>query len=157
MDPTIAVEMTIWLLQSTTVSKIEPIYLPIKIGNVSTTLLFDSGSACSVLDRSLTTRVVKSNQQAISVSEINKRQLRTFSNEPSQTKGKRRTSVASNGWHISAAEFKVVAEGLKPLICCNLSDELKLSVTQFPSKKLINKKYFNIILQFPKLITHMDG
>ena len=35
------------------VEKIEPLSMPVKIGNIITTLLVDSGSACSILSRSL--------------------------------------------------------------------------------------------------------
>ena len=39
------------------IAKIEPLNMPIKLGNISTTLLADSGSACSILNRSLATQV----------------------------------------------------------------------------------------------------
>ena len=35
------------------VENVEPLNMPIKIGNINTTLLVDSGSACSILNRSL--------------------------------------------------------------------------------------------------------
>ena len=35
------------------IEKIEPLNMPIKIGNISTTLLVDSGSSCSILNWSL--------------------------------------------------------------------------------------------------------
>ena len=35
------------------VEKVEPLNMPIKIGNINTTLLADSGSACSIHNRSL--------------------------------------------------------------------------------------------------------
>ena len=40
-------------------AKIEPLNMLIKIGNFSTTLLVNSGSACSILNRSLVSQVVK--------------------------------------------------------------------------------------------------
>ena len=40
------------------ITKIEPLIMPIKIGNISNTLLVDSGSACSILNRSLALQVV---------------------------------------------------------------------------------------------------
>ena len=33
------------------VEKVEPLNMPIKIGNINTTLLVDSGSACTILNR----------------------------------------------------------------------------------------------------------
>ena len=44
---------------TTAVEKVEPFNMPLKIGNVNTTLLVDSGSACSILNRSLASQVDK--------------------------------------------------------------------------------------------------
>ena len=41
------------------VEKVEPLNMPIKIGNITTTLLVDSGSACSFLNRSLASQLYK--------------------------------------------------------------------------------------------------
>ena len=40
-------------------ANIEPLNMPIKIGNISSTLLVDSRSACSILNRSLATQIIK--------------------------------------------------------------------------------------------------
>ena len=61
--------------------KIVPLNVPIKIGNISTTLLVDYGSACTIWNQSLETRVVNSNLHEILARETFKPQLRTFSNE----------------------------------------------------------------------------
>ena len=45
-------------LNENDIEKIEPLSMPIKIGNITTTLLVDSGSPCSILNRSLTSQVV---------------------------------------------------------------------------------------------------
>ena len=66
------------------VEKVEPLNMPIKIGNLNTTLLGDSGSACSILNRSLASQVVQSNPCAFWINEKVFPQLRTFSNEPIQ-------------------------------------------------------------------------
>ena len=71
--------------------------MPIKIGNISTTLLVDDGSSCSTLNKSLATRLVNSNTYAIWVREITKPQLRTFLNELIQIERKIRALVTSNG------------------------------------------------------------
>ena len=62
--------------------KVETLNMPIKIGNINTTLLVDSGSACSILNRSLTSQMVQSSPRAFWISEKVSPQLRTFSNEP---------------------------------------------------------------------------
>ena len=47
------------------IAKIEHLNMPIEIDNISTTLLVDSGSACTILSRSLASQVVKNNPHAI--------------------------------------------------------------------------------------------
>ena len=86
--------------------------MAIKIGNISITPV-DSGS---ILNNSIATRLGKRNPQAKYVIKINKAQLRASSIELIQIEGKIRTTVTSNGWHILAAEFTVVADGIKQLI-----------------------------------------
>ena len=61
------------------VEKTQPLNLPIKI---SLTLLVDSGSTFSILDKTHASRAMECNSRAIFVSEMNKPQLHTLSNEP---------------------------------------------------------------------------
>ena len=89
--------------------------MPIKIGNISTTLLVDSGSACSILDRSLLTQVLKSSPHAVWIHEKVSPQLK------------------SNGWTSNSATVTVVADGLKYLIGRDLFNHLCLAVTQSSS------------------------
>ena len=80
------------------VDKIEPLNMPIKIGNLNATLLVDSGSACSILNRSLSSQVVQSSSRAFWINEKVSPQLRTFSNEPTQVEGKIQSPITSKGW-----------------------------------------------------------
>ena len=73
------------------IAKIEPLNMPIKFGSTSTTLLGDSGSSCSILNRSLAKQVVKSSPHAVWIHEKVSPQLRTFSNEPITIEGKIQT------------------------------------------------------------------
>ena len=115
--------------------------MPIKTGNTTTTLLVDSGSACSILNRSLASQVVKGSPQAFWTHEKSSPQLRTFSNKPIHIDGKIQSPITSNGWTFDSATFTVVADGLKSLICRDLFDQLGLAVTQSSSPKsnLVNK------------------
>ena len=115
------------------IAKIETLNMPTKICNISTTLLVDSGRACSFLNRSLASQVVKSSPQAIWILEKVSPQLRTFSNEPNHIEGKIQTPITSNGWTSNSATFIVNADGLKYLIGRDLFDQLGLSVTQSSS------------------------
>ena len=114
----------------TAVEKVEPLNMPLKIGNVNTTLLVDSGSACSILHHSLASQVVQSSPRAFWIHESSPPQLRNFSNEPIQVLGKIQTPVTSKGWVCDTAAFTVVADGLKSLIGRDLFNQLGLAVTQ---------------------------
>ena len=114
----------------TALEKVEPLNMPLKIGNVNTTLLVDSGSACSILNHSLALQVVQSSPRDFWIHESTPPQLRNFSNEPIQVEGKIQAPVTSKGWACDTANFTVVADGLKSLIGRDLFDQLGLAVTQ---------------------------
>ena len=129
------------------VEKVEPLNMPIKIGNINTTLLVGSGSACSILNRSLASQVVQSSPCAFWISEQMPPQLRTFSNEPIQVEGKIQASITSNGWTCDSATFTVVADGLITLtgrdlfrqgrrIPVNLQEKVNTEL-----KKLLDEKH----------------
>ena len=90
----------------------------------------DSGSACSILNRSLASQVVQSSPCAFWISEKASPQLRLFSNEPIQVEGKIQSPITGNGWTCDSATFTVVADGLKSLIGHDLFDQLGSAVTQ---------------------------
>ena len=117
------------------VEKVEPLNMPVKIGNINTTLLVDSGSASSILNRSLASQVVQSSPRVFRINETVTPQLRTFSNEPIQVEGKIQAPITSKGWTCDVAIFTVVADGLKSPIGRDLFDKLGLAVTQSTSQK----------------------
>ena len=98
------------------IAKIEPLNMSTKIGNISTKLLVDSGSACSILNRSLASRVVKSSPHGIWIHEKVSRQLRTFLYETIHIEGKIQTRITIKGWTSNSATFTVDADGLKSLL-----------------------------------------
>ena len=114
---------------------VEPLHMPIKIGNINTTLLVDSRSACSILNRSLASEVVQKSLRAFWMSEKVSPQLRTFSNEPIQVEGKIQSPITSKGWSCDSSIFTVVAHGIKSLSGCDLLNQLGLAVTQSTSQK----------------------
>ena len=89
--------------------------MPIKTGNMSTTLLVGSGGASSILNESIAALVISSNPYAKWVSE-NKPQPKTFFYESVHIEGNVRTPVTRKVWHSLAAAFIVVFDGFKPLI-----------------------------------------
>ena len=138
--------------------------MPIKIGNISTTLIEDSGSACFIiLNRSVLLQVVKSSSHDFWVHDNKNPQLRTFSNELIRIEGKVQAPVSSKGWTSHSATFTVAADGLKSLIDRDLFDQLRQAVTQSSSSSgnQVNtispysefKEY--IALTFPILISRI--
>ena len=117
------------------VEKVEPLNMPIRIGNINTTLLVDSGSACGVLNHLLASRVVKGSPRAFWIGEKVSSQIRTLSNEPIQVEGKIQSPVTSKGWTSDSATFTVVADGLMSLIGRDLIEQLGLAVAQSASQK----------------------
>ena len=136
--------------------------MPIKIGNINTTLLVDSGSACSILNRSLASQVVQSSPRAFWINATVSPQLRTFSNEPIQVEGKIQSPRTSKGRTCAAAIFTVLADGPKFLTGRDLFDKFGLAVTQSTSQKgnrvnKISSPEFKeqIAKTFPELISRI--
>ena len=107
--------------------------MPIKIGKILTTLLVDSGSACSILNRPLASQVSGSSLNAFWFHDNTFLQLRNFLNEPVHIESKVQAAVLSNGCTYHSTTFTVVADGLQSLIGRELFDQLGLAVTQSSS------------------------
>ena len=137
--------------------------MPIKIGNITITVLVDSGSACIILSRSLASQVVKSSKGAFQVHEKASPQLMTFSNEPIHIERKMQSPITSKGWTFDSATFTVVAHCLKSLIGRDLFDQLILAVTQSSShkgnliKNISSSSEFKkqIAITFPNLVSRI--
>ena len=139
------------LLTKTTLRK-KPLNMPIKIVNISTTLLCDSGSACSIFNRSILSQVVKGIPHAFWIKGNVSLHFRTFWNEPIRIEGKVRAPIASNSWTSISAAFTVAADALNYLISWYLFDQLGLAVTQ-PSPSPGNQiNTFSLSSEFKKHI-----
>ena len=102
-------------------AKTEFLNLPSKVGNISTTLLLNSGRPCSNLNWSLASQVVKSSPHTFWIHEKVNPQLRTFSNDPIHIEVKIQSPITSNDWNSYSATF---------LIGRDLFDQLGLAVTK---------------------------
>ena len=123
-------------------AEIEPLNMPIRIENISTSLLVDFGSACSILNQSLASRVVNSSSYAFWVRQKANPKLKNFSNKSIRIEDKIQTPLLSNGWNTRSATFTVVADGLKSLFDRYLFYHLGLSVTHATSSSI------NQVIQF---------
>ena len=133
------------------IAKIEPLYMLIKIGNISSTFRVDSGSACCILNRSLASQVVKSSPYAVWIHKKVSPQLRTISNELIHIVGKIQTPITSNGWTSNSATFTVVADGLKSLISSQNSKNVLQKTFLIWSGVLEDQKIMWLNLTFTKI------
>ena len=161
-DYSIGEDNTVAMIENA-VEKVEPLNMLIKTGNINNTLLVDTGSAFSILNRSLESQVSQSSPRAFWISEKTSPQLRTFTKEPIQVERKIQSPITSNGWTCVSATFTVVADGQKSLIGRDLFDQLGLAVTQSTSHKSNrNNNIFSspefkeqIAKTFPELISRI--
>ena len=131
---------------------------------ISTTLLVDSESVCSILNQSISLRVIKSSSNAFRLRENVKPRTRNFSNELIQIKGKIQTTVSSKGVTTRSCIFTDVADGLKLQIGCEWFDQLGLVVTYSPSQTSNQVKRYSphsafkerIALKFTNLISRIE-
>ena len=110
--------------------QIEPKYTTLQIGNTKIGLLIDSGSVCSILNESLAKELINISILAQWLTTAPAQELKTFANEPIPVIGMMQAPIESNGWRIEDAEFVLVEDGLKRLICRNLFEVLGISITQ---------------------------
>ena len=132
------------------IAKIEP--LRMAIGNISTTLLVDSGSVCSILNWSVALQVVRSNPQAFWIYDNAIPKLRTFSTEPIRNEGKVQAAVSSNGWTSNSATFAVFADVLKSLIGRGSFDQIRKAKAQSFS---FSNNQVNTISSFSEFKKHI--
>ena len=140
--------------------QIEPKNTILQIGNTQVGLLIDSGSVCSILAKTLASKLVENSPLARWLMTAPPQELKTFSNEPINVTGMIQAPTASNEWRLEEAEFVLVHDGLKSLVGRDLFDALGISVTQPPKYEgsmvntITSQCPFktSIAKQFPQLI-----
>ena len=105
----------------------------LQIGNTQVGLLINSGSVCSILNKSLAAEIVDNSPLARWLMIAPTQELKTFANEPINVLGMIQAPIPSKGWRIEDSEFVVIRNGIKPLIGGDLFDALGISVTQNPN------------------------
>ena len=79
------------------VAKIELLNMPTKTGYISTRLLVDSGSTCSILNWLIASQVVRKSPHTFWFQDNAFPQFMTFSKEPIYIEDKVQAAVSSNG------------------------------------------------------------
>ena len=107
--------------------------------NTTTNVLVDSGSVCTIRNKSLADSIISQDQNSKWIREANPKQLKTFSNEPIQTLGILQTSIRSNNWYANPIEIQAVRDGHRPLLGRDLFLALGLSIQQSNNQKTVNQ------------------
>ena len=103
-------------ISSDSVHQLEPLNVKIQLGEIKTSVMIDSGSAVSTITRSLANKISRSTKSAKWTNATEKRNLKTFSNEPIKVLGHLETTVIYNQWKDTSAMLTVVDDGHKNII-----------------------------------------
>ena len=113
-------------ISSDSVHQLEPLNVEVQMGEIRTSAMIDSGSAVSIITKSLANKIIRSTKSAKWTDTTEKRNLKTFSNEPIKIIGHLETTVIYNQWKDTSAMLTVVDDGHKNIIGRDLF------TTQFP-------------------------
>ena len=128
--------------------------------------MIDSGSAVSLITKTLANQILRTTQSAKGITKREKRDLKTFSNEPIKVLGYLETTVAYNDWIDREANLTVVEDVHKIILGRDLFTSLGLAVVQQQQQpengKCVNninnstcKIKETIAAQFPHLVSRI--
>ena len=144
----------------TDIREVEPVNLDICVGNTKTKALVDSGSVCSIVNKSLADAVVSWCSESYWIESPNIQDLKTFSNDIIKIVGVINTSIKCNDWKATGVDVTVVKDGHRPIIGRDLFQKLGFSLTQLKQVANIDQNQCPIKRQisfdFPDLITRVD-
>ena len=105
--------------------------MTITLGNTDCQLLLDSGTGCIIINMSLA-REIRLNCAQSQWSEKKPLELKSFSNNIVETLRTLRTPVRRNNWKFQKTKITVVADGFRPILGRDLSDQLGVTISQKP-------------------------
>ena len=117
-------------ISSDSVHQLEPLNVEVQKGEIKTSAMIDSGSAVSIITKSLANKILRSTNSAKWTESTERRNLKTFSNEPIKVIGHLETTVVYNQWQDKSAMLTVVDDGHKNIIGRDLFTTLGLAVVQ---------------------------
>ena len=122
--------MTIVMQQSPSITTLEMVNLNICIGNTSTKSLVDSGSVCTIINKSLASAVASDCKESFWVQAPEMQELKTFSNDLIRTIGVIKISIKCNDWVATGFKLTVTEDGHRPIIGRDLFPQLGFLLTQ---------------------------
>ena len=139
--------------------EVEPVNFVICVGNTCTKALVDSGSVCTIVNKSLADTVVSECRESYWVQSPEIHDLKTFSNDIIKIVGVINTSIKCNDWIATGVDVTVVEDGHRPIIGRDLFPKLGFSVIQLKQVANIDQNQCPIKRQisfaFPDLITRV--
>ena len=119
--------------------EVEPVHLNICTGKTSAKTLVDSGSVCTIINKSLVTTVVSDCKDSFWVQSPEMHEPKTFSNDLIKTIGVMKTSIKGIDWIATAVNLTVVEDGHRPIIGRDLFPQLGLLLTQTKQVANVNQ------------------
>ena len=119
----------------------------------------DSGSVCTIVNKSLADKVVSECKDSYWIQSAEIHDLKTFSNDIIKIVGIIKTSIRCNDWIATDVDVTVVEDGHRPIIGRDLFPKLGFSVIQSKQVANIDQNQCPIKRQisfdFPELITRV--
>ena len=141
------------------IREVEPVNLEICVGNTKTKALVDSGSVCTIINKSLADTVVSEFNESYWVQSPKIHDLKTFSNDIIKIVGVINTSIECNDWIATGIDVTVVEDGHRPIIGRDLFPKLGFSLTQLKQVANIDQNQClikkQIAFDFPELVTRI--
>ena len=139
--------------------EVEPENLDICVGNTTIKALVDSGSVCTINNKSLANAVVSACRESYWVQSPEIHDLKTFSNDIIKIFGVINTSIKCNDWIATGVDVTVVEDGHRPIIGRDLFTKLGFSHTQLKQVASIDQNQClikkQIVFDFPGLMTRV--
>ena len=139
--------------------EVEPVNLDICVGNTKTKALVDSGSVCTIVNKSLADTLVSECNKSYWVQSPEIHDLKTFSNDIIKIVGVINTSIKCNDWIATGVDVTVVEDGHRPIIGRDLFRKPGFSLTQLKQVANIDQNQClikkQIAFDFPDLITRI--
>ena len=111
-------------------NQLEPLNVKVQFGEVKANAMIECGSAVSLITKTIANQIIRTTQFAKWITKKEKRDLKTFSNDPIKVLGHLETTVAYNNWIDREASLTVVEDGHKTIIGRDLFTSLGLAVVQ---------------------------
>ena len=150
-------------ISSDSAHQLEPLNVEVQLGEVKAHAMIDSGSTVSLITKTLANQILRTTKSVKWIDKQDRRNLKTFSNEPIKVLGLLETTIVYNIWKDRAAMLTASEDGHKNIIGRDLFETLGLAVVQQQPKNgkcannLLNsstcKIKETIATQFPHLVS----